>query len=146
MRKNMLDNARIDSIINEVMSELRQSARVRHGPEPEAVPARGDETRRQLKYGENLFPDVDAAVSAAHRAYREFQDLPLSLRETMITHIRRAARESAHVLAQEAWQETGMGRYEDKVQKNLVNANRAPGTEILDPKAWSGDHGKISRR
>jgi len=34
-----------------------------------------------------------------------------------------------------------MGRYEDKIQKNLLNANKAPGTEILDPAAWSGDGG-----
>jgi acyl-CoA reductase-like NAD-dependent aldehyde dehydrogenase len=51
------------------------------------------------------------------------------------------ARENAQVLAYEAWQETGMGRYEDKIQKNLLNANKAPGTEVLDPAAWSGDGG-----
>jgi acyl-CoA reductase-like NAD-dependent aldehyde dehydrogenase len=34
-----------------------------------------------------------------------------------------------------------MGRYEDKVQKNLLNANKAPGTEMLTPTAWSGDGG-----
>jgi acyl-CoA reductase-like NAD-dependent aldehyde dehydrogenase len=50
-------------------------------------------------------------------------------------------RENAQVLAYEAWQETGMGRYEDKTQKNLLNANKAPGTEVLDPRAWTGDNG-----
>jgi acyl-CoA reductase-like NAD-dependent aldehyde dehydrogenase len=34
-----------------------------------------------------------------------------------------------------------MGRYEDKIEKNLLNANKAPGTEILDPTAWTGDDG-----
>jgi acyl-CoA reductase-like NAD-dependent aldehyde dehydrogenase len=34
-----------------------------------------------------------------------------------------------------------MGRYEDKIQKNLLNANKVPGTEILTPTAWSGDDG-----
>jgi acyl-CoA reductase-like NAD-dependent aldehyde dehydrogenase len=59
----------------------------------------------------------------------------------MIRHIRRVMRENAQLLAHEAWQETGMGRYEDKIDKNLLNANKAPGTEILDPNAWSGDGG-----
>jgi aldehyde dehydrogenase len=59
----------------------------------------------------------------------------------MIAHIRRVARENAQLLAQEAWQETGMGRYEDKIQKNLLNANKAPGNEILTPTAWTGDGG-----
>jgi aldehyde dehydrogenase len=34
-----------------------------------------------------------------------------------------------------------MGRYEDKIQKNLLNANKVPGTEILSPTAWTGDDG-----
>jgi acyl-CoA reductase-like NAD-dependent aldehyde dehydrogenase len=59
----------------------------------------------------------------------------------MIRHIRRSMRENAQVLAYEAWQETGMGRYEDKIEKNLLNANKAPGTEMLDPRAWTGDDG-----
>ena len=57
--------------------------------------------------------------------------MSLEVREQMIAHIRRTMRENAQVLAHEAWEETGMGRYEDKIQKNLLNANRVPGTEIL---------------
>jgi len=59
----------------------------------------------------------------------------------MIAHMRRAARENAQVLALQAVQETGMGRYEDKIQKNLLNANKAPGTEILQSISWTGDDG-----
>jgi acyl-CoA reductase-like NAD-dependent aldehyde dehydrogenase len=50
-------------------------------------------------------------------------------------------RENAHALAYEAWQETGMGRHEDKIEKILLNANKAPGVEFLDTGAWSGDGG-----
>jgi acyl-CoA reductase-like NAD-dependent aldehyde dehydrogenase len=67
--------------------------------------------------------------------------MPLSIRDSMISHMRRVMRENAQLLAQEAWQETGMGRYEDKIQKNLLNANKVPGTEILQPIAWTGDDG-----
>jgi aldehyde dehydrogenase len=115
---------------------------VRHGPalEPPDT-AQPPAPAPPLRHGENLFPDVDSAVAAARRAYLQLGDLPLSLREDMIAHIRRAMRENAQLLAYEAWQETGMGRYEDKIQKNLLNANRAPGTEILTPVAWTGDDG-----
>jgi acyl-CoA reductase-like NAD-dependent aldehyde dehydrogenase len=59
----------------------------------------------------------------------------------MISHMRRAARENAQLLALEAWEETGLGRYEDKIQKNLLNAAKVPGPEILTPSSWSGDDG-----
>jgi acyl-CoA reductase-like NAD-dependent aldehyde dehydrogenase len=55
--------------------------------------------------------------------------------------MRQAARDHAQVLAYEAWQETGMGRYEDKIEKNLLVADKTPGPEILQPVAWSGDRG-----
>ena len=141
----MLDDARIDAIVRQVMSELRQGERVRHGPLPEPLDL-PDATQPPppapaLRHGDNLFPDVDSAVAAARRAYVQLGDMPLSIRERMIAHIRRVVRENAQVLAYEAWQETGMGRYEDKIQKNLLNANKVPGTEILAPTAWSGDGG-----
>jgi aldehyde dehydrogenase len=138
----MIDDARIDAIIQQVMAELRQGERVRHGPPPEPTDAaRPPAPGPALRHGDNLFPNVDSAVAAARRAYLQLGDLPLSVREQMIAHIRRTMRENAQLLAYEAWQETGMGRYEDKIQKNLLNANKVPGTEILAPTAWSGDGG-----
>jgi acyl-CoA reductase-like NAD-dependent aldehyde dehydrogenase len=138
----MLDDARIDAIVQKVMTELRQGERVRHGPLPEpAGSARPPGPAPALRHGDNLFPDVDSAVAAARQAYRQLDDLPLAVREQMIAHIRRTGRENAQLLAHEAWQETGMGRYEDKIEKNLLNANKTPGTEILNATAWSGDGG-----
>jgi acyl-CoA reductase-like NAD-dependent aldehyde dehydrogenase len=88
-----------------------------------------------------IFPDVDSAVSAATTAFRQLDLLPLARREDIIRHMRQAARDHAQVLAYEAWQETGMGRYEDKIEKNLLVADKTPGPEILQPLAWSGDRG-----
>ena len=139
----MLDDERIDAIVQQVMSELRQGSRVRHGPMPE-LPAAGTKPPARppaMTDAPNLFGSVDEAVSAARLAFKQLNDMPLELREQMIAHIRRTMRENAQVLAYEAWQETGMGRYEDKIQKNLLNANKAPGTEILIPQAWTGDGG-----
>ncbi len=138
----MLEGSQIDAIVDRVMAELRQGERVRHGPLPEPQANLASPTAAiELTHGDCLFPDVDRAVQAALTAYGQLRDLPLELREHMIAHIRRAMRENAQVLAHEAWTETGMGRYEDKIQKNLLNANKTAGTEILAPTSWTGDGG-----
>ena len=138
----MLETTQIEAIVDQVMSELRQGERVRHGPTPAPVSTQSPpQPAPELQYGDNLFPDVDSAVAAAQSAFEALQALPLEVRESMISQIRRLSRESAQVLAYEAWQETGMGRYEDKIQKNLLNANKTPGTEFLTPSSWTGDHG-----
>jgi acyl-CoA reductase-like NAD-dependent aldehyde dehydrogenase len=137
-----MDDAQIQAVIDRVMIELDQGDRVRHGPAP-APPAVVEPPRPVAppRHTDNLFEDVDGAVGAAQVAYGELQHLPLALRERMITQIRRAVREHAQQLAYEAWRETGMGRYEDKIEKVLLNANKAPGTEMLTTGAWSGDGG-----
>jgi acyl-CoA reductase-like NAD-dependent aldehyde dehydrogenase len=38
-------------------------------------------------------------------------------------------------------EETGLGRVQDKIRKNLLVIDKTPGPEILRPEAWSGDHG-----
>jgi len=137
-----MDSAAIEDVIQRVMSELRQGQRVGHGPRPEPQPApRPPRPAVTSTRGDALFPDVDSAVTAARRAYEQLRQLPLAVRERMVAHIRRAMRENAQPLAYEAWTETGMGRYEDKIEKVLLNANKAPGTEFLDTRAWSGDGG-----
>jgi len=137
-----MKSSEIDAVIQRVMAELRQGQRVGHGPRPEPQtlsPSPGPAA--DASRGSGLHDDVDAAVAAARQAHNRLRDLPLSVRERMIAHIRRTMRENAQVLAHDAWTETGMGRYEDKVEKVLLNANKAPGTEILDTGAWSGDGG-----
>ena len=44
-------------------------------------------------------------------------------------------------LARMAVEETGLGRYDDKINKNLLVGNKTPGPEILKPVAVSGDNG-----
>ena len=138
----MLDEAQIETLVEQLMAELGQAERVRHGPAPLMITTHTPPSvGHPLKYGTNLFPDLDLAVAAARQAFFQLHELPLELREAMIAQIRRTARENAQVLAYEAWQETGLGRYEDKIQKNLLNANKMPGTEFLTPTAWTGDRG-----
>lgn len=88
-----------------------------------------------------VHPSVDSAVAAAQRAQRIFQDLGLEQRHKIIKAMRKTSIAHAERLAKMAREETGMGRWEDKVQKNLVCALRTPGPEDLQSKAFTGDKG-----
>lgn len=87
------------------------------------------------------FDTPDEAVEAAATAQKQFVALSLDRRNAIIAHIRQKMREHGESLAWHAHQETGLGRYEDKIQKNLLVTNKTPGTEVLTPRALSGDHG-----
>jgi len=97
----MLDEARIEAIIRQVMSELRQGERGPHAPLPAVEASRPPAPAPPLRHGGSLFPDVDGAVTAARRAFEQLNTLPLALREHMIAHMRRVARENAQLLALE---------------------------------------------
>lgn len=88
-----------------------------------------------------VFADVDSAVAAASDAFHQFQAQPLSMREKIITNIRKSMLEQAEALAKEAHAETGLGRWENKVIKNRLVTNKTPGVEDLTPTATSGDRG-----
>lgn len=132
-----LDDAQINRIIQNVvrevggeqaMPETRRTHVAAHTP---PTPGQGD----------GMFHDPDSAVDAALAAYEQLSDLHLERRKQMVEAMRAAGREYAQVLAQLAVEETGMGRVEDKVQKNLLVANKTPGPEYLGTAAWSGDDG-----
>ena len=60
-----MDDARIQSVIDRVMSELRHADRVGHGPRS-SPPDVSDPPApaHEPKHGDNLFPDVESAVTA----------------------------------------------------------------------------------
>lgn len=130
-----IDDSQIQRIIQNVVREVGgDSAAAAPRRAPGGVPA-------SLGRGDGLFPDPDSAVAAARSAFEQLAELPLELRKRMVTAMRATAREHAEVLAQYAVEETGMGRFEDKAQKNLLTANKTPGPEWLETAAWTGDDG-----
>ncbi len=88
-----------------------------------------------------IHASVDEAVRAAVLAYREYKKVSLQKRYEIIKAMRDASVRNAEVMAREAHEETKMGRIADKVQKNLLAAQKTPGPESLQPKAVSGDRG-----
>lgn len=87
---------------------------------------------------ENMSDAVDAAYEAQKIYRTKFQ---LRDRERLIENIRKSCRKEAQNLAKMAVEETGLGRYEDKIQKNLLVIDKTPGTECLKTQAMSGDDG-----
>lgn len=87
------------------------------------------------------FATVDEAVRAADAAQPVFVALPLKTRAAIISAIRGTMMANAEALARSARDETGLGRYEDKVVKNRLVTEKTPGLEELYPESVTGDHG-----
>ena len=88
-----------------------------------------------------VFATVNEAVAAAGPAQKQFAALKLVQRAKILEAMRATMRENESVLAKAAWDETGYGRYEDKIVKNRLVTNKTPGLEDLAPIATSGDFG-----
>lgn len=91
--------------------------------------------------GLGAFATVGEAVQAAAAAQPAFVALPLAVRAQVIAAIRASMLSNCEALARAAWEETGLGRVEDKVVKNRLVAEKTPGIEDLAPAAVTGDHG-----
>ncbi len=104
-------------------------------PEPAAP------VRRSRISGGPVFETVDEAASAARAAFLDLGETSLETRDKMIAAIRQTVRDNVQQLSELAQRETGLGRVDDKVVKNLLVANKTPGTEVLVPAARSGDRG-----
>ena len=91
--------------------------------------------------GPGLFGNADDAVAAADRAQKALVASTLEARKRIIEAIRQVTRDHAEELSRLTLEETGMGRFEDKIQKHLLAADLTPGVEDLAPTSWTGDHG-----
>jgi acyl-CoA reductase-like NAD-dependent aldehyde dehydrogenase len=145
----MLEDAQIQALVEKVMREVGEPTAQPIAPDrPTRPPLKRFETLREAPPGEvstggqdGVFPTLDQAVAAATVAFQQLNALPLTIRNDMVAHMRQAGRENATLLAEMAVEETGMGRVEDKILKNILNADKAPGPEALETGAWSGDGG-----
>ncbi len=93
------------------------------------------------RLGEGIFATIDEAVEAAALAFRSLEGSTLEKRGAIVASIRESMVESAEDLARHAHRETGLGRAEDKLVKNLLVARKTSGPEVLTPQAVTGDNG-----
>ena len=123
-----LTDQEIEAIARRIVADLEHR--------PGEQPAAGEAGERP-----GIFATVDEAVEAAGHAQPVFVALPLSTRARIISTVRAALLEQAETLARAAWEETGLGRVEDKIVKNRLVTEKTPGLEDLAPQAVTGDHG-----
>ncbi|RMH63492.1 MAG: aldehyde dehydrogenase EutE [Calditrichaeota bacterium] len=119
-----LNDSQIDHLVQQVIARLQSGAGA-------------SAKRRDLPLG--IFHTLEEAYQAARASQKAIRSL--ELRGKVIAAMRAAAIKHAAQLAKMAVEETGMGRVENKTQKNIIQAQKTPGIEDLQPLALSGDHG-----
>ena len=116
----------VEQIVRAVLQSLNKGALI--------APA-----RVASKRAPGVFEQLDDAVAAATAAQKQLKSV--AMRTLVVEAIRRAGIEYSRELAELAVAETGMGRVEDKIAKNLAQAGHTPGVECLTPRVLSGDNG-----
>ena len=91
--------------------------------------------------GLGSFNDVNSAASAAKQAFLNFQSTSLETRRKIISAIRKICLEHLEDLSRIAIEETGLGRYDDKLAKNKLAIMKTPGVEDIESEAVTGDDG-----
>jgi acyl-CoA reductase-like NAD-dependent aldehyde dehydrogenase len=136
-----LNDHEIQSIIARVRGRV---AAAQGGPsEGKALRAADDLGAAEALLGDGVYPTIDAAVGAARRAFESYRDMGLESRRGVVEAIQAAMLREGERLAYMAHAETGLGRAEDKVQKNLLVTTRTPGVDDLEPQVVTGDGGMM---
>jgi aldehyde dehydrogenase len=116
----------IRSVVQEVLTHMRNG---------QAAPTNG----KARHWG--VFDDVDAAVTAAAAAQRQFEARSLDDRRRAVDCIRRVCIDQAEALGREEFEETRIGRLPHKVDKLIAAGEKTPGVEFLRTDAFSGGNG-----
>ena len=144
MATGSIDERKIEEIVSRVLERLAPGgagtpAPGRTTPLPLAEPGK---SKANIPRGTNgVYADADAAAKAARRAYEQNEKTPIGIRAKMVAAMRAAVLANNDALSRYAVEETGLGRYEDKLAKNRLVAEKTPGVEILRPIAYTGDDG-----
>jgi propionaldehyde dehydrogenase len=88
-----------------------------------------------------VFNDINDAINAAEVAFKEYILLPLDTRASIIDNIRKVSLEHNEIMSKMAHEETGLGRVEDKIAKNILGVKKTPGVEDVVPQAFTSEHG-----
>ena len=94
--------------------------------------------------GDGLFNNIEDAITAAKEAQVKLISLGREARYRIIANIRKRCLENIERFAKLAEDETGLGRYEDKIMKNKVAINFSPGPEDIKLRAYSNEVSTIN--
>ncbi|MDD3139329.1 MAG: aldehyde dehydrogenase EutE [Lachnospiraceae bacterium] len=131
----MLDSKEVELIVQQILSkiDLNKINENVNGTQVGSASGVGN-------YG--VFERVEDAIDAAYEAQKLYLDMcSVKDRNRIIEAIRQVSREHAKEFAKRIVEESKMGRYEDKIAKNLAVINNTPGTECLTTDAISSEAG-----
>jgi acyl-CoA reductase-like NAD-dependent aldehyde dehydrogenase len=141
-----IDEKKIEEIIARVLDRLGGNGRPGSTAAAQALTTahipETTRTKANIPRGTNgVYADPDQAAKAARKAFEQNEKTPVATRAKMVEAMRRAVLSNNDALSRYAVEETGLGRYEDKLNKNRLVAEKTPGCEILRPQAYTGDDG-----
>ena len=126
-----ISSQEIEAIVKQVLAGMG-------GAQTSAAPAAYTAAPGGAAGDRGVFENVDDAVEAAWKAQRDWAaNYKIEDRQRIIEAIRRCARAHVEEWCHKIVEETGMGRYEDKVEKHLAVINKTPGPECLTTEAKS---------
>ncbi len=88
-----------------------------------------------------IFNDMDEAINEAWTAQKQYQKYSLKKRKDIVNSIRIDLLKNIEELSRMSVEETGMGRFDDKILKNKLAIEKSPGIEDLKPEVDTGDGG-----
>ncbi len=88
-----------------------------------------------------IFASADDAVAAAEASYQAWFSMSLEKKKACVEAMREVSLEQCRPMAELAQAETGLGRVQDKYQKNLLQVQKTPGLEDVQPQVFTGDRG-----
>lgn len=94
-------------------------------------------------YNYGIFDDMDSAIEASYEAQRKLFSLSIQQRGKFVEAMRTTLLDDDIIenMSRQAVEETGIGRYEDKIKKNRAAICNTPGIEDLTTSAKTGEHG-----
>jgi propionaldehyde dehydrogenase len=131
-----IDEKLIEQIVRNVVNNIVSPSSAGSAGQAQQQPAGGP-----------LFDTIEEAIASAKIAQKQWVEGGKDIRFGVVENIRKAALANAEKWAKAAVAETGMGRVEDKIIKNIVAAERSLGPEDLEIKSFSrccNDNGSLT--
>jgi len=125
---NVLD---IEKMVRSIVKDMKM----------EMVKSKEDESKDDESDSFGIFEDMNEAIKAAALSQRLYLRYSLKKRSEIVNSIRVELLKNIEQLSKMGVEETGMGRYEDKILKNKLAIEKSPGIEDLKPEVDTGDGG-----
>lgn len=135
-----ISEQQISSIVDRVVNQLATPATTKSYAQ--TIQQTGCQApAQQVSDTYGCFNNIEEAIHAAGKALLEYKTIPIEQRKKIIAAIREICTENVEQIARLAVEDTGLGRYEDKLKKNELAINKTPGIEDLEPITFTGDNG-----